>query len=250
MAFALFGCIGVGALWAKDRSLHADARLAVTEILATAQSRAKDPDGKVGPTPASSQAQGDFGVVSEFSSAVIAEQQQLSAGYLAELRAIGWSTLMNADQYANDHSMRKAKETIQAARLIVKKYKDLSETTARLAVERANALPLSDYFKKAFLKGFTRSAQESVVVREARWDNQSDIVDAYAGIVDFLSSAPGVWTVKDGKYLFRSNDDLARFRSLDKKIGEAIHREKELSAARKSRIQGPLESLKGELETR
>lgn len=163
------------------------------------------------PVAATGTAKGELGEMERYMKSVVNMTIAARNDYLAELDAIGWSNILDAERLKNDHSFAESQNMLRRVKEIIVKYRAKSASHQKEARSGIDALALSESQKNSMRAGFDRSSSESAKRITAMWDLEEQVVKEFDNLIALLSSTRRNWTVSEGNIAFTEQSDLDQF---------------------------------------
>jgi hypothetical protein len=147
----------------------------------------------------------------EFNNRVLNAIMDQRNGYLAEIKAIGWETILDADRlYADNGMVETAQMLAQAEDAAIRScesYREKSEASARRVAAEIGA---SAAMQKELLEGFMAGMERGAPVAEEICRIEMALLQEFEGAMLILQNDRD-WVVENGSIMFMSAASLENF---------------------------------------
>ncbi|WP_035603031.1 hypothetical protein [Haloferula sp. BvORR071] len=149
--------------------------------------------------------------------------------YLQAIDNAGVHRLLDRQRLAADEDLKESRAILARCAELVKDYKAKSRELLDSIPQLLDRYPIPAADKKEFLVGHYEVMPRKIADTEAPWNAEAKTLGILVELIDYLEETKTEWTVTDGKLLFQSDEGLAGFQAILKKLNEfaAKQREKE-----------------------
>jgi len=136
--------------------------------------------------------------------------------------------LLSPERLSSKEGIAQSDEALRQIDLATQNY--LHTLDQQQESYRQRLIGLSD--SKPIIAGFERGLSHAFDWQLRFAENQRGLLDLYKRLLDFAESRQGLITLDNGKLLFKNDDDLQAYRSLNEQIHQYIVQEGQLSIQR------------------
>jgi hypothetical protein len=180
----------------------------------------------------------------EYWGAIVASQNE----YVAALAASGWNGILDPMRLSKDTQLTESRSILVRAKALVAKYRAQTVALLESAPAKIDKLDATPDFKRGMLIGYTRGMDKTRTSIEHHWELEGMIVTEIEHEIDLLDRRRGSWSVKEGKLVFSSNQDLQAYRlylaNVDKLAAEQDKLQKERFESAQQKLDEFKEALK------
>jgi len=164
--------------------------------------------------------------------------------YAAAVEAAGLLTLLNPTRLANDSGFEDSARIIEKLRQIARDHKSQVTQAAREYPERYQNSDMSDAAKKAIGKFNQEAHSQSVKAVEEICDIEASSIERMNEIIELLKSRREFWTARDGRFVFKEDEDLKSFNQLLELIKDGETRQSEIQKNALERSEDAIKKLR------
>lgn len=125
--------------------------------------------------------------------------------------SLGFSTMLSADTLGSAQKINDAKAKLNDSIKVYDKYESEYNNLMTEFDTKISTIDLPKSYKGSFLEGFKESQDENHERMTSFLKVERDASYKMIEMMDFMLSIQGKYTVRDGKILFYTNDDLNKF---------------------------------------
>lgn len=240
--FVIYGALAVASLIGAYRhqqeakvaldSVHA----AVTEAFST---------GHIEEGPVS--AEGQFGEMERFVRQFAADAILVRESYESDLAAAGWGGILSPERIYSADSMAESKQILKLVRSAIEKHRAMNDAFYENALLRIQTLDMSEDLKRQMSEGFNSGLTEGRAMTNEIWDLEERAIGEVEQLVVFLSADRKAWTIENGMFMFRDQEDLDIFNQHLASLQSYADRQAEIQNSSQEKVLETLRKLK-ELE--
>lgn len=175
---------------------------------------------------------------------IVASQNE----YVAALAASGWNGILDPARLSKDAQLTESRAIIGKAKALVDKYRAQTIALIESAPAKIDKLDATSDFKRGMLVGYNRGLENTRASIGRHWDLEAMILKEIEHEIDLLDRRRGNWSVKNGKIVFNSNQDLQAYRSYLAKVDEYAAEQDKLQKERLAGAQQKLNEFKEALK--
>lgn len=171
-------------------------------------------------------AHGKFGEMEKFMKELLNQLVSQRNGYLLEVEAIGWDSLLDINHIKADKTFVESKVKIQKAKELVEKYKKQSDIFTVKTQENIRSLNINERKIREMLSGLVQGMEEEKKSTDTLWTLESKTIDELENCINLLSEKKGTWDIEGEHIVFHNDDDQEKIKSYVSAI-QQIERQKE-----------------------
>ena len=223
----------------KDKAISS-----IQSDLANVIEAAQDADGipqKIDLNLDAPTAKGRYGELERFTKGIMQRMINLQNGYLQDLDAIGWDTVLDAKRLSEDVALSESRVMVIDARKLVAKYRGQIVDLPNKAKADIEKLDLPGKDKAKMLEGFMEGFNNGGAL--ALWDLEADVVEQFANIISLLESPAGAWQLEQDYLAFEMDSDIEQFNGYLAKIDELVAQQSALQEKAQTRSMDTLSKI-------
>lgn len=203
-------------------------------------SRSAESDGPIAAVNPKATVGGELGEVQEFTKAHLNKVISLQNDYMAELKAIGWTTVLDPDRIQKDQGLAESHAVVARARETVEKYRQRWTATSAETLTLLDGMETNSSVKRGFVAGFRKSSATANLQTLEIWNLEANIVSTTEEIFELLAAREGAWTVESGQLVFADQETLDAFNGYVERMNELVARQDSIRRANAVAVEASL----------
>lgn len=130
-------------------------------------------------------------------------------GYLAELDAMGWNAILDADRLRADTDLADSRRLIEQARAVGLRAQAASEKAFHGFEGLVQEAPLRPETKRGMIIGFNQNKARGLAEMRGTFALESETLDQFEAMVELLGRTD--WDVEDSQIMFHQDADVDAF---------------------------------------
>lgn len=142
--------------------------------------------------------------------------------YMEAVEKSGVHQLLDGTRLSADTDLKESRAIIAHCKELVEEHKRKTREILDSIPQRLDRYPLTAADKKDFLAGHLKELPNKIASAEAPWNDEAETIRVMGEIVEYLAANKTRWAMTDGKLLFDSNEGLAGFEAIMKRLDECV----------------------------
>lgn len=202
-----------------------------------------DPTSKVKRLDTSAKASGKWGEIEICVKKMTNEMIEVRNGYLSDLDAIKWDSILDANRLASDRKFVQTHKMLKQAKDAVKTRKLQAIDVMMRATDEVRKIETDDKDKRDFIKGFTSGTDKSLLVINKVWNLELKTIEEFEAIIKLLEDNRDGWEPSEGQVAFYDDADLNAYNAHMAKIEEYTKLQEEIQKERAEKAKQGIELL-------
>jgi len=154
---------------------------------------------------------------------------QSRQAYLADMNAVGWNTLLNADRLAQDENFSESKKILADAEALVAKYAKRGSDDFEQIPVLARNLEIPERAKAEFIRGWEQGADTARQKNRRVWALERQVLGHFRDATVLLADR-ATWAPANGQIQFQEQEALDTFNALMGKIQSDAAEQQQIQA--------------------
>ncbi len=194
------------------------------------------PTGKLKRLDTSAKASGKWGEIELCVKKMTNEMIEVRNGYLEDLDAIKWDTILDANRLAGDKKFLQTHKMLKEAKDAVKSRKLQAIDVMKRATVEVRQIETDDKDKREFIKGFTSGTDKSLLVINKVWNLELKTIEEFEAIIALLEKNRDGWEPSEGQVAFYNDAYLNAYNAHMAKVEEYSKRQEEIQKERVGKV--------------
>ncbi|MEY4564028.1 MAG: hypothetical protein RLZZ618_3305 [Pseudomonadota bacterium] len=247
LGFALIFAALFGGAMSAMRQQKADLGSAVSDIekaVAGVQSSVASGTATPAPIPTGGEADTAAGRMGALLKKMVNTMLAQRREYEAELDAIGWSQILDAQRIQNDPQLTATRDMLRRGKEIVARYRQKTREIFPQMRQDIEAASLDSETRRGMLTGFDKSTERGQAQADEVWGLEEQVLSQIEDAANFLGQTRSAWQVDGGQVAFHRQADLDSFNALMAKVQATIAQQEQLQSASLRKAKDSLQKLK------
>lgn len=210
------------------------------DIDAVSEQTRDDPAARIDPFDIGPVAEDEAGRMHQVMRQYLNAAFQVRNDYLAELEAMGWSGILDADRLKADAGMVESKRLVAEARAAMARAETGSVAALKSIPGLIEAAPITAANKREMLKGYEGSLAKGLADIRGAYALESETLDQFAGMVELLERVE--WDVDQSQIVFVHDVDVETYNAHFHRITALTE---EIAARQKQGLEQARDKLSG-----
>lgn len=186
---------------------------------------------------------GAWGDIDSFIKKLTNDVIEIRNGYLSDLDAIKWNTILEPNRLLKDKNMSESYSMIKAAAESVKKRRQQTLDVMSKSVAKAEKMDASHKDIRDFVAGYKSNYSKTCQQSSKMWGLEGQTIEEFKGIIDLLAQSPRRWMIEDGQVVFDNDEDVEAFNTHMQRIEDITKEQQQMQKQSAAKMRQGLDML-------